>query len=276
MTPVSDLAAYNKALARSLSSKLFWVDKVPVADLRRIIDVGCGDGTVLKALGRAWPHVELVGIDSEVRQLQEAFDNLHGHPGGVSLLADPGALMGSAEDRRHSLVLLSSVMHEVLSTPGLNWRDWWQEVENMGATWIVVRDMALPGYVYRRPVPPYFSVKFWEWCMRLSDADKLRYAQFARRWGHATASQDTLHHFLLKWPYADNWERELEENYVKWSAEEYRLHLTSGAYEVVYFAQNSTPNYVDRLKEVCVHHPPSPPTHVQMILKRKAAWPRRS
>ncbi len=97
----------------------------------RVADVGCGAGTAVLTLARAYPRSEIVGFDVSKRSIEaaraaaaaEGLDNAHfEHAGGEALPVDPGFDLVTAFDVVHDLVDPKGVLariREVLRDDGL-------------------------------------------------------------------------------------------------------------------------------------------------------------
>jgi hypothetical protein len=57
---IDDVKTYNHRMEKSLIDKIFWVDKV---DSSIIVDYGCADGVLLKALQKLFPDYTYIGYD---------------------------------------------------------------------------------------------------------------------------------------------------------------------------------------------------------------------
>lgn len=264
-TPMSDRAAYNAELARSVGSKLFFLDKVPMAEIEEVVDFGCADATLLRTLHRAFPSPLYVGVDRDPEQLAAARSTF------PSLLTLPRLPHRVPDRPGKRLLILSSVMHEVWSegTTGDHQR-FWEEVEACGFDFIAVRDFGLPGWTYLHTTPIevcdqiYGRIVFGSgesWNMH----DLL--AQFERRFGPVRDRFASAIHFLLKAPYPENWSREMEENYVRYPREQMvDAMTTSGCYRVRHVDYTSTPRFRGQLGMLAG----LPHTHVELVLERRA------
>jgi len=48
------------------------VSRIDIAEPRRVVDLGCGPGSLTASLARRWPNAEVVGIDSSSEMLENA------------------------------------------------------------------------------------------------------------------------------------------------------------------------------------------------------------
>ena len=78
-----------------------------------------------------------------------------------------------------------------------------------------------------------------------------------------------LYHFLLKYRYVENWDRELHENYLPLTLDGLMDIISNGNYEIV-FKNLYTNQFISNQVENDFGIQMQNPTHVQLILKRKS------
>lgn len=258
--PIANLKSYNASLRTTLGDKLFFLDKVPVGEDMVFVDFGCADGSLLKELKAnremfSWKTALYYGVDRDPAQRDATWENFPEINGTFEGLA-PVPL----HEDRTSVLIVSSVLHELFSE-NLG-RFFWSLVEKMGFDYIAVRDYALSPEVYQKPTP-----QWW-----VEEAMAQGYFNELRDMGVKYGSMLRLHnfmHFLLKYPYRENWARELEENYVPHSTWELWGLLTgSGKYVTTYIHETTTQHFKDRIeRDFGITNAPT--THVEMVLKRR-------
>lgn len=265
--PLHDRARYNKSLASSLGSKLFFVDKVPLSELGLVVDFGCADGSLLKALRHlVSPKCALVGIDRDVAQCEAARCNFKEASG---FYTDWASVEPDLEFTRlagmKSMLVLSSVLHEVLSQDPDSLESFVRGVADRHFDIIVFRDMALTRTVADSETPPdwHNAVKA-NWRYR----DTVR--TFEQRWGKIGSMRNFVH-FLLKYPYldaADSAERELSENYLPATGGEITKAFNDGGYPCLHADTTFTPAFKHRVFEHFGFFPFGVTTHLEAIFLR--------
>lgn len=234
--PPANTEEYYRRMGSSLEEKLFFLDRIP-QDVSVFGDYGCGpDHHVLSAIrhrGGRWafmigyePAYDVTGTDARVHQTWSAFAN------HFNVWAK----------RNKSCLILSSVVHEVLSQ-GHTFKDWWsKEIAPLKADYIVIRDMACDHEAKTQPAP--------EWATEKTRADWLQ--------------------AMLKYRYTDDIQKEQAEDYFALSAQQWHNYCTIGTgYELVYFDHHSLPYWREQWKKDFDLDIPDP-THIKIILKRKA------
>jgi hypothetical protein len=254
-------ARYNEDMTRSLGSKLFFMPLLPMAEVGLVTDLGCADGSLLKAVHKVFPYKTYVGVDNDAAQLWALAKNFPEAMGRNYLPHAPDGLSWSGNK---SVLILSSVLHEIFSGPNFKWECQWQEIERKGYDYIVIRDFGLPQWTYHEPTPE-------AWLLRINGHRDLEdlLDSFENRYGHISEMANCLH-FLLKCPWRENWEHEMEEDYVAQSRESIIHHTGSGRYRPIYIKSTTSKAFTQRLADQFgITSPMGPPhTHLEMVLER--------
>lgn len=209
----------------------------------RIVDKGCGTGTLLTHLSVLFPESEIIGMDLS-RELRRMAEGLHYHNHNVAIV------MGNIIKQRFpqgslSTVIYSSVMHEIYSYNGydrdqirLALRNTRKELARGGR--LIIRDGIKPDTA---------DCRVW---MRADEETSKRFVRFAtdfkgksktpgiafeeRVIGDQTWFVLSLHEaneFLSKKDYLANWAIEVNEEFGVFTLGEWKSELEACGYRVV-------------------------------------------
>lgn len=253
MPEINDLQIYNQRMAAGMEDKMWFVHMV-CSDVRVIVDYGCADGTLLSLIHRKYPHLILIGVDNNADMLRMAKKNV---PSGifysVNKFKDVRLNFGNAA------LILSSVIHEIFTyekdpisvTNGLL---------TQGFKYIAIRDMMLSEDVAKQTSDPFDFVAVKE----KSDANMLH--EFENIYGDVN-NKENLIHFLLKYRYVENWDREVREDYFPWTLESFLRCVIIGTYQLEHLDHYTLPYLKDIIKkdfDIDLNEK----THVKLLLKK--------
>lgn len=249
--PQSLQDAYDKAMANSMADKLFFTPYTP-SDV--FVDIGCADGTLLKALEKTGAH--LVGLDICPDHLAKARKNL------------PNAQFANNWDQLNFLLepflgqritlIASSVIHEVYAYGGEEaGEEFWKNVNRGPWQTLVIRDMAVSSKA-KQTKNQILGEKVRQ------KAPSWQISDFENKWGSLDVEENLLH-FFLTYRYTRNWKRELNENYLPLCVEDIDAKVKD--WTPILQSHEVLPFLADRLKEELDMSFPSP-THIKRILKR--------
>ncbi|MEX0917622.1 MAG: class I SAM-dependent methyltransferase [Candidatus Paceibacterota bacterium] len=185
-----------------------------------ILDVGCADGTVTLALATLFPEKQFLGIDLDEefvaiatdRAKQQKLTNVRFERTYLRELL--------SHTERYDSVLFVSVLHEFFTygegiSSVLKAMADAEEILRPGGD-IVIRDMILLSYTKQTDyLIPEMRTKI------ASQSDiEARARDFETHFGPIKTIY-AMNHFLLKYMYAENWDRECVEHYVPVTFEQY-------------------------------------------------------
>ena len=257
MVPIKNIELYNQRMKQSLIDKIFFIDKVP--SNFALLDYGCGDGSLIQFLTSIFPENIYIGYDFNDKMIKSAkledVENIYTTNYNVALKPIKSL------PTKTKILNLSSVIHELYS-----YCDWqevshvWNDIVFSGDfTHIVIRDM-MPSRTINRD--SYAN----DVCKVIKNANLELLDSFENRWG-TIQNFKNLVHFLLKYKYIENWEREVNENYFPISIEDlYRLIPTN--YDIIYQEHYCLPFLHERIKQD-FNIDLDEPTHIKLILRRK-------
>ena len=190
MTQITDYTEYNAAMKRAMNDKLFFVSHINPS---MIVDFGCADGSMMQNMREFYPNTPIIGVDNDP-QMRDTVTNFEVLPDLADVKVQP-----------NSALVLSSVLHELYSysTPE-DITKFWKYASQF--QYIVIRDMCLSSLDWWYPAPAdSIDVVRTQFPEQVKD--------FEKQWGHISLNKNFFH-FLLKYKYQENWERELKEDYL--------------------------------------------------------------
>ena len=221
----NNLTFYNEQMRKSMEDKLFFLKQLPAEDNYVFVDFGCADGTMLNILSDMLEHnkhkYSYIGYDISDTMINLAKANFHGDADtDIHYFTDwenvekqlktyiaPNAYYAP----KKYVLILSSVIHEVYSYSNMKQiLEFWHHVTNTNFDYIVVRDMC-PTKDIDRPTDE-FMLHTLNNMIRDHKPYNTLINDFESIYGSIENNKNFVH-FLLKYRYQINWEREVKENY---------------------------------------------------------------
>jgi 23S rRNA U2552 (ribose-2'-O)-methylase RlmE/FtsJ len=222
--PISNYDQYIAGMNTTMSDKLFFADTV---NYDVIVDFGCADGTFLQSLSRMNPNVKIIGYDLDPTMLEIARKKLSKN----AILTDSwDAVTAALTGYKNPLLNLSSVIHEVYSYSSSNTIKFFWDKQVFGGDfkYITIRDM-IPSVELTRNEINNFKDDVRKVRQK---ADKSYLLSFEDRWGSINDNYRAFIHYLLKYKYTDNWDREVNENYLPVTLETIKTKIPSN-YKII-------------------------------------------
>ena len=255
--PIEDETKYTQDMTRSFIDKLFFLDQI---DTDVIVDFGCADGFILSKIRMLKPDLMLIGYDLDKQMLLNAKSNLDDKS---SLLTDDWSLvLKTLEKFKKPTLLLSSVIHEVYSYshPRDVSKFWSEKVFSDSFEYICIRDMIPSNEISK-------TKSFDDDVARVRElSEKFYLDSFEKEWGDISKDYRTFIHYLLKYRYKSNWNREVKENYVPISLQTLRSKIP-GNYKII-FQDNYIYSYFRTIIEQDFGINIKQTTHTKMIIQR--------
>jgi hypothetical protein len=257
-SPISNTETYISDMNKSMPDKLFFLNKIK-PDV--IVDFGCADGTVLLNIIKRYPNIKLIGYDLDSNMVEKARNKVS----GVKITDNWKDVENSIHNYKTPALLLSSVIHEVYSySEAKNVKRFWENQVFSGLfKYVVIRDM-IPSVQLQKED----FLKFRENVKKVNKlADKKQLFSFEKIWGLIDNDYRTFMHWLLKYTYKDNWDREVAENYLPISLETLYKKIPHN-YKIIYkhnFIFEPIQKKVMRDFGIKLTHN----THTKMIIERK-------
>ena len=219
MDAIKNLNIYNSNMAMSMQDKLFFLDIVN--DFDTFVDFGCADGTLMEYMSNLTKETKFVGIDMNQDMLDLAKEKINN---GVFI---KDTVPKYKTQLREQIALnLSSVLHEVNSyCTNADECKFWDSVNNNGYKYIIIRDMVYNDTQTRLATD--------EEIRKLRNfGDPKQISDFEDIWGSIKYKKNLIH-FLLKYRYKENWQREVKENYLGYSTDDIIKNINQ-RYKLIY------------------------------------------
>jgi hypothetical protein len=253
--PIENKNLYINQMNSTISDKIFFADRI---NFDVIVDFGCADGSTLLKIKQLNPKIKLIGYDIDDDMISKAKANL---PNAL-ITNDWNRVVSEIQKYKSPLLNLSSVIHEVYSYSNSNSiKSFWNNVFGGDFKYISIRDM-IPSCEINRDEISTFK----------DDTSKVRrmtnqklLSSFENKWGHISDNYRTFIHYLLKYKYTDNWNREVLENYLPITLETLISKIKDG-YKIVYQENFILPFFKKQIKNdfnIDILHT----THTKMIIK---------
>ena len=245
---------YLSNMAKSFPDKAWFVGYVD-PDVNVVVDFGGGSGEfceyVKAKLERSGRTVDFVVIDNN-----EAFAAAARSRGFRTYSSLDEMLSSGDIDLSRSLLIMSSVIHEVYSyaeSPA-DISGFWRDIGRCGFRQIAIRDMSL-NYKNFVNVPAKDVLWVYEHVFKSPDMEikgvKLAglVDDFEAEWGPMCDARlrkvnvKNLVHFLIKYRYVENWDRELHENYLPVTQDKLESILSGMGYGFVKKDSTKLPFY---------------------------------
>lgn len=253
MEEIKNYDKYVSGMKKSCSDKLFFLDKVD--GMNGVVDYGCADGVLLGEINKI-SNLKLIGYDINPEMVLRAKNNI---PNSIITTDYREALQNA--DLSNSVLNLSSVIHEIYSySMEYAIDEFWKDIFEPGFKYISIRDFCVSGSINRKTdVNDYVKI--------IQKADKQQISDYESIWGSLRENRNMVH-FLMKYRYRENWDREVRENYFPITLEKILSKIPTNLYEIVYFEDYKLPYTANKVKEdfgIEIHDN----THVKILLKRK-------
>lgn len=234
--------SYKKSLSKSLQDKLFFTKFDLGFDC--CLDFGCAQGLLTRELSNK--GIRAVGYDLWETCLDEA------RKGCDSLFTSCWEEAVEATYGQKSAFVASSVMHEVYSYGDVD--EFWQRFHEGNFKYFIMRDMIRPKRVL---------LEASDISKVMERANQKTLHSFEETWGDFYEDPINYLHYLLKYRYESNWDREVKENYLPFTLDEISKRLGSG-YRMMYVTKFKIPQLEMRLlRDFGVRFPCD--THIKMV-----------
>lgn len=242
-----NILSYNESMAKGMADKLFFLNKINFRkdESYLFVDFGCADGALLDSL---YPIIESKGIhayyigydisDSMIELAKSKFSHSTSSVLFTTSWTDVMEKVNTYSNMK-SVLILSSVIHEVYSYAESNndIDEFWDRILNGGFNYICVRDMMVSKDINHKPDIDIFE---FEENNIPHFTDRMKYYKdFIKHWGSTNENKNFIH-YLLKYRWTINWEREVNENYFPIYLEDF-LKAFNQKYNISYLERFRVP-----------------------------------
>lgn len=255
MEKINDFTHYTTEMRKSLIDKIFFMDKLD-ENVNCILDYGCADGVLIDFLSNIFPEINFIGFDISEEMIAAARERCNGKKNTYFI----NEFDFTKRDFNKVAVNLSSLIHEVYSYGTKNSiESFWDRINNSDFKYIIIRDMCLDQSAHRS------SLK--EDILKVKRFCKLEQIEQFEACHGSLSDNYNLIHFLMKYRYQTNWERECKENYLPLTMEEL-INQISTDYELIYFDHYILPFFARKVKQD-MDITLKDYTHIKMIWRKK-------
>ena len=234
MEKVNNLDVYVNRMEKSLLDKLFFMDKV-FEPIDTVLDFGCANGVLIKMMQMLFPEYAYVGYDISEEMIDRARKTLK----GPRFYTDWDAIDCVPEK---TLINISSTLHEVYHYgTSESIEQFWDRVFQSGFRYIAIRDMMLSDSIKLMSDEQDVVKARGLYPQKLTDYESV--------WGPVSI-RFYLIHYLLKYRYTENWDREVRENYFPLTKETLLAKIPSH-YEIVYQEHYTLPYIKHQVQKDC-------------------------
>lgn len=234
-----DLSSYNENMAKGIEDKLFFLTHLDKNEEYIFVDFGCADGTLITTMFELFYkegcyNNEYIGYDISETMIDFAKTKFSYPTDKVNFTnswdeVEVGLVNNIGKKK---VLILSSVIHEVYSYgTSDDVKSFWEKVTGCDFDYVCVRDM-IPSRDIERS---NFSLSQYIYD---NYGDMYQLKDFENTWGKITDNKNLVH-FLLKYRWEINWNRELNENYFPIYVDE--LISNMSGYEIDYLERFRVP-----------------------------------
>ena len=202
MNSIDNYEIYLTRMSKTFFDKAWFMSHL-TEDIDTIIDFGCADGSFMQFLQLNCPGYNYIGIDNDPEMQKLTKEK------GFKCYSSLDDIMFVYKNQKTTCLVLNSVIHELYSYGEKRTLD---DIFYFHPNCIAIRDMMFS---------PIDSTRFY---LPLDDDAKIRrlfakkypkqFKEFSDIWHDKQEIEVEIAHFLLKYMYVENWEREVKENYL--------------------------------------------------------------
>ena len=253
------LIDYNKGMSKSILDKIFFIDKLDKEDnINTLVDFGCADGTLISKINALFNDFKFYGYDINAKMIELAQQKCE-----YGKFSDDWNELINDINVDCSVLNISSVLHEIYTyCSKAEIADFWNKVFNSGFKYISIRDLMISNStIHSSDINNLLKI------INNPKIDKNLLQSFTSRWG-SLYQNENLVHYLCKYRYVSNWERENEENYFALKLEQFLQKIPIDKYEIVWY-NHYTLSYLKQKVKSDFDIDLTDNTHMKILLRKK-------
>lgn len=222
-TVIKNLEIYNIRMDKSIEDKLWFLGQPEIKDVDVFVDFGCANGNMLRHMYYQDPGKVYIGYDNNTEMLSIAKEYCKNT--GIKFIYNFENIreyINREHPGKKVCLILSSVLHEVYSytLAGAGIDEFWKNIkEDLNPDYIVIRDMTW-GFDREKHTYNKEKLKMLDYykITKLANQDQIRDFKkvIGRKFKSGLVGLKDITHFLLKYKYVENWDREVQENYLSY------------------------------------------------------------
>jgi len=250
---IDNMLSYLDGMSYGINDKLFFINEI---DFDCVVDFGAADGLLLEEIKKISPSVSTIAYDIDTEML----DVLKGK--NVDYVTN--SLSEVFEQIKYfdsPILVLSSVIHEVYSYSHSDSEItlFWNMLFGSNFKYIVIRDM-ISMDKFDNMIPSDSDIN-----NLYNETNNKLISSFENIWGSVKKNYKTLLHYLLKYKYINNWEREVNENYLMLTIENLK-NLIPKSWSIKYDKHYILEYFKNTVKND-FNIDITEPTHIKMIIQ---------
>lgn len=240
-----NIASYTENMAKGLADKMFFLNKLNISSKRSylFVDFGCADGILISSLyeilNSKGINAYYIGYDISETMIDLAKTKFNYNTDKVMFTSDWEEVISKMNEYpgKSKVLILSSVIHEVYSYAESD-DDidiFWHRVLDSDFDHICIRDMMVSKDIN---ISAFKTNAYKKVDYKIPAINKYR-IQFEDIYGKIYNWKNLIH-FLLKYRWTINWDREVHENYFPIYIEDF-LKKFEKKYNLTYFERFRVP-----------------------------------
>jgi len=255
LNKIDNMLSYLDGMSYGINDKLYFMSEI---EFDCVVDFGAADGLLLEKIKKINPNISTIAYDIDDKMLNiMKGKNIDFVSNNLSNIFEQIKYFNSP------ILVLSSVIHEIYSysLDSSEIKLFWSMLFGSNFKYIVIRDMiSMDNFKRISPTSDDINKIY-------NNTDKSLLSSFEGIWGSIRENYQTMLHYLLKYKYVDNWDREVNENYLPITIEELE-NLIPSKWSIYYKKHYILEYFKDMIYKdfkISIDNP----THIKIIIENK-------